>query len=125
MDLGASRHVCNDKHLFKTLTKVVDREALYIENNSSIKVLCKGQIELIFTSGNILILRHVYSSPDKNRNLILRPSLNWLGYKLIFESDQYIISKNSVYVSRCYLLCNILMLCLKQSYLNLVTNVST
>ena len=44
MDLGASRHVCKERHLFKTYSKVVDGEALYIENNSSIKVQGKDKL---------------------------------------------------------------------------------
>ena len=93
MDSGASRHLCKESHLFKTYSKVVDGEALYMGNNSSIKVQGKGQVELVFTSRNILILRYVYNAPEISRNLVSGPTMYRLGYKLVFESDRCIISK--------------------------------
>ena len=122
MDLRASRHVCKERHLFKTYSKVVDGEALYMGNNSSIKVQGKGQVELVFTSGNILIL-HVYYAPKISRNLVSGLTLNRLGYKLVFESDRCIISKNSIYVGRCYLINNLFKLCLRQSCDSLILNI--
>ena len=98
MDSEASRHVCKERHLFKTYSKVVDGESLYMGNNSSIKVQGKGLVELVFTSKNILILRDVYHAPEISRNLVSGPTLNCLGYKLVFESDSCIISKNPIYV---------------------------
>ena len=56
----ATRHVYGNKHLFKSLHKVVDGKFLYMGNNSSIKVLGKGQVELMFTLGNLFVLRDVY-----------------------------------------------------------------
>ena len=92
-------------------------------NNSSINVQGKGQIELVFTSGNILILRDVYHAPEISRNLVSGQTLNRLGYKLVFESDRCIISKNSIYVSRCYLINNLFKLCLRQTCNGLILNV--
>lgn len=64
IDSGATRYVCKKKYLFKTLHKVVNGEFLYIGNNTSIKVYAKGQVELMFTLGNLLVLRDVYYTPD-------------------------------------------------------------
>ena len=60
MDSGVSRHVCKEIHLFKTYSNIVDEEALYRGKNSSIKVLGKGQVGLVFTSENILVIRDVH-----------------------------------------------------------------
>ena len=97
-----------------------------MENNSSIKVQQKGQVELVFTSGNILILQDVYYAPKISKNLVSGPTLNVLGYKLVFEFDMCISSQNSVYVGRCYLMSNLFKLCLKQSCdsLNVMDNSS-
>ena len=92
IDSGALRHVCKSKHWFKTLHNVVDGENLYIGDNSSIEVHGKGQVELLFISGNTLVLRDVYFAPDISRNLVSRSILNRLGYKLVFEVDRCIIS---------------------------------
>ncbi|XP_021718833.1 uncharacterized protein LOC110686521 [Chenopodium quinoa] len=69
MDSGASRHVCKVKHWFKTFHKVVDGEELYMGNNSSIMVQGRGQVELMFSSGNGIILRDVLYAPDISRIL--------------------------------------------------------
>ena len=83
IDLVATRHVCKNEVLFKTLHKVVYREYLYIRNNTSINVHAKGQVELMFTSGNLLVLRDVYYAPNISRNLVLGSLLNRLGYNFI------------------------------------------
>ena len=92
---------------------VLDGESLYMGNISSTKVFRKGQVELVFTSINVTILRDVYHAPEVNKNLISRPSLNLLGYKLVFESDRCIVSKCGMFVSRCYQVCYIFKLFLK------------
>ena len=112
IDSGATRHVCGNKHLFKTLHKVVDGESLYMGNNSSIKVHGKGQVELMFTSGNLLVLRDVYYAPEISRNLVSGSVLNRMGYKLVFEADRCIISKGNLFIGRAYLQCNLFKLSL-------------
>ena len=109
--------------MFKTYTKVVDGEALYMGNYYSIKVLGKGQVELVFTLGNILILGDVYYAPDISKNVFLGPTLNRLGYKLVFEFDRCIISIISVFIGRCYLIRNLFKLCLRQSCDSLILNI--
>ncbi|XP_008779653.1 uncharacterized protein LOC103699411 [Phoenix dactylifera] len=51
VDIGATRHICSDKNLFKKYEKVGDEIELYMENSSTTKVAGKGIIELKFTSG--------------------------------------------------------------------------
>ena len=65
-------------NVVQDLHKVVDGEALYMWNNSSIKVLGKEQVELVFTSKNVLTLRDVYYAPDISRNLVSGLTLNCL-----------------------------------------------
>ena len=76
-----------------------------MRNNAPIMVQGKRQVELLFTSGNLLVLRDVYYAPEINRNLVSRTILNRLGYKLVFEADRCIICKNNLFVGRAYL-CN-------------------
>ena len=40
-----------------------------------------------------------------SRNHVSRPVLNQLGYKLVFEANMCIISKNNLFIGRAYL-CN-------------------
>ena len=65
---------------------MVDGEFVYMGNNVSIMVHAKGQAELMFTLGNLLVLREVYYAPDISRNLVSGFVLNRLGY--MFETDK-------------------------------------
>ncbi|XP_021717344.1 uncharacterized protein LOC110685179 [Chenopodium quinoa] len=80
MDSGASRHVCKVKHWFKTFHKVGDGEELFMRNNSTIMVQGRGQVDLMFSSGNSIILRDVLYAPSISRNLVSGPTLNRLRY---------------------------------------------
>ena len=81
----------------------VHGENLYMGDNSSIDVHGKGQVELLFTSGNTLVLKDVYFAPDISRNLVSGPILNRLGYKLVFDADRCIISKCNFFIGHAYL----------------------
>ncbi|KAH7658286.1 RNA-directed DNA polymerase protein, partial [Dioscorea alata] len=50
VDSGATRHVCKNKDLLKTL-KEEDENVLYMRNASSVQVNGKGTVEIEFTSG--------------------------------------------------------------------------
>lgn len=82
---------------FVTFQKCSSEEYLYIGNNSTIILLGKGSVELVFTSGNLLLLKEVMYTPNIARNLVLRPTLNRMGYILVFESDRCVISKGCIY----------------------------
>ena len=120
IDSGAARHVCKSKHWFKTLHNVVDGENLYMGVNSLIENHGKGQVELLFSSGNTLVLRDVYFAPDIRRNLVFGPILNRFGYKLVFEADRCIISKCNLFIGRAYSCCNLFKLSLNCNPKNLI-----
>ena len=72
-------------------------EYLYMGNNSTIIILGKGSVELVFTSSNLLLLKEVMYTLNIARNLVLGPILNLMGYKLVFESDRCVISRGCIY----------------------------
>src|SRR5688572_17511176 len=83
----------------------------------------KGQIELLFTSGNLLVLRDVYYEPEISRNLVSGPVLNRLGYKLVFEANRCIVSKSNLFVGHAYL-CNSVFKLSLDLYKDVICNVS-
>ncbi|WVZ00704.1 hypothetical protein V8G54_026773, partial [Vigna mungo] len=105
IDSGASRHVCKDLCLFKTFKEDDNGEVLYMENDSMAKVLGVGQVELLLSSGKSLVLKDVLYAPKLIRNLVSGVILNRLGFKLVFESDKFILSEGGVFVGLGYL-CN-------------------
>ena len=52
-------------------------------------------------------------APKIAKNLVSRPTLNRMGYKLEFEYDQCVISRDGVFIRRCYLNCNLFKLSIK------------
>ena len=50
-------------------------------------------MQLGFTSGKTLTLTDVYHVPEVRRNLVSSSLLNKYGFKLIFESNKFILFK--------------------------------
>ncbi|XP_073222466.1 uncharacterized protein [Cicer arietinum] len=76
IDSGATRHVCKNKELFKTIDEE-DGSILYMGNASIVQVKGKGTVEIEFTSGKVLTLKDVFYVPDvrmppKTRNPTIR-----------------------------------------------------
>ena len=65
--------------------------------------------------GDFSVLRDVYFAPNISRNLVSNLVLNQLGYKLLFEADRCIISKNRLFV---------LSACLSNSLFKLFLNLN-
>ncbi|GJR03413.1 zinc finger, CCHC-type containing protein [Tanacetum coccineum] len=81
VDSGATRHVCNNKSMFK----------IYEPSDS------------ILYKGNTLTLNKVFHVPDVRKNLMSGSILNKFGFKLVFEYDKFILSKSRKFVGKGYL----------------------
>jgi hypothetical protein len=101
IDSGATRHVCKNKELFKTIDE--DGSVLYMGNASTVQVKGKGSVEIEFTSGKKLTLKDVFYVPEVRKNLISVPLLNKYGFKSVFEGDKFILSKGGMFVGKGYL----------------------
>nr|GEZ74498.1 zinc finger, CCHC-type [Tanacetum cinerariifolium] len=77
IDSGATTHVCKDCCWFKTYEPVEDGSVLYMGDGH---------------------FAHVYGK----RSVVLGPVLNKCGYKQVYESDKYILSKSGVFVGFAY-----------------------
>ena len=51
-----------------------------------------GTVDLKFTSGKIMRLKNVHYVPSVNKNLVSGSLLCRDGYKLVFESNKFVIS---------------------------------
>ncbi|XP_073220042.1 uncharacterized protein [Cicer arietinum] len=106
IDSGATRYVCKNKELFKTIDEE-DGSILYMGNASTVQVKGKGTVEIEFTSGKILTLKDVFYVPDVRKNLIFVPLLNKFGFKCVFEGVKCILSKGGIFAGKGYLRENI------------------
>nr|GEX99302.1 hypothetical protein [Tanacetum cinerariifolium] len=100
VDSGATRHVCNDQTMFKTYER--SYSMLYMGNHATAQVKGNGKIDLVFTSGNTLTLNDVLHVPYVRNNLVSGSLLNKFGFKLVFESDKFILSKGGKFVGKGY-----------------------
>ncbi|KAJ9556753.1 hypothetical protein OSB04_011367 [Centaurea solstitialis] len=97
LDTGASRHICNSQSLFSTYTKVHNDEPMFMG------MLLHQSVTLKLTSGKELVLSNVFHVPEISKNLISGPVLSNKGFKVVIESDKFVITKGGVYVGKGYL----------------------
>ena len=103
IDSGATRHVCNENSFFNTYEPVDDGTILYMGNSSTATIKGKGIVDLEFTSGKIVSLTNVCHVPEVRKNLVSGSLLNKHGFKLVFKSDKFILSKGGILVGKGYL----------------------
>ncbi|GKA99401.1 zinc finger, CCHC-type containing protein [Tanacetum coccineum] len=102
IDSGATTHVCKDRCWFKTFEPVEDGSVLYMGDEHFAPIHGKGSVALEFSSGKIITLFNVLYVPKLRKNLVSGPVLNKCGYKQVYESDKYILSKCGVFVGFGY-----------------------
>ncbi|GKE94989.1 zinc finger, CCHC-type containing protein [Tanacetum coccineum] len=95
MDSDAITHVCKDRCWFKTYEPVEDGSVFYMDDDHFAHVHGKGSVVLEFSLGKSITLFNVLYVPKLRKNLISGPVLNKCGYKQVYESDKYILSKCS------------------------------
>ena len=106
VDTGATRHVCHDKSNYSTYKDVETGQKLYMGNSSTADIKGVGDVVLKMTSGKDLKLRDVVYVPELRKNLVSGGLLNKFGFKLVFESDKFILSKSGMFVGKGYALNN-------------------
>ena len=72
-------------------------------NATASAVAGKGKVTLKLTSGKELSLTNVLHVPDIRKNLISGSLLSNKGFKIVFESDKFVITKGGMYVGKGYL----------------------
>ena len=103
VDTGATRHICSNKKMFSTYHSVEHGEQLFMGNSSTARVEGKGKVILKMTSEKELTLNDVLHVPDIRKNLVSGSLLSKNGFKLVFESDKFILTKSGTYVGKGYL----------------------
>ena len=103
VDTGATRHVCLDKKMFSSYQTIDNGEQLFMGNSSSSKVEGQGKVVLKMTSSKELTLNDVLHVPEIRKNLVSGSLLSKKGFKLVFVSDNFILTKNGMYVGKGYL----------------------
>ena len=58
------------------------------------------------TFGKELTLTNVLYVPEISKNLVSGSLLNSHGFRLVFESDKFVLSKSGMYVRKGYMSCD-------------------
>ncbi|TYK03675.1 pol polyprotein [Cucumis melo var. makuwa] len=103
VDTGVTHHICTNKNMFTSYVSVSNGEQLFMGNFSMSKVEGQGKVILKMTSGKELTLNNVLHVPDIRKNLVSGSLLSKNGFKLVFLSDKFVLSKNEMYIGKGYL----------------------
>jgi len=102
LDSDSTRHVCHEKSAFCSLDETPTGEKVYVGNSSTSDILGVGHVILKLTSGKEMKLTNVLYVPDLRKNLISGFLLCNHGFKLVFEGQRIVVSKNGMYVGKGY-----------------------
>ncbi|XP_076905459.1 uncharacterized protein LOC143561216 [Bidens hawaiensis] len=98
VDTGATHHVCGDKQLFKNFKEAAGDQKLYMGNKATAEIMGEGDVVLKWTSGKKLTFTKVLYVPEIHKNLVSGWMLNKHGFRLVIESDKFILSKNGLFL---------------------------
>jgi hypothetical protein len=101
LDTGANVHVCSDLNLFSSY-QATDSSAILMSNGSRVVVHGIGRVDLKLTSGKTLSLKNVQHVLGIYRNFISDSLLCRDGFKLVFESNKFIVSKFGLFIGKGY-----------------------
>jgi hypothetical protein len=98
---GANIYVCADVSLFASY-QVGRAGALLMGNGSRVHVLGSGTVNLKFTLGKTVLLKNVQHVPSIKKNLISGSMMCRDGYKIVLESNKYVVSRHGTFIGKGY-----------------------
>nr|GEV62859.1 zinc finger, CCHC-type [Tanacetum cinerariifolium] len=107
---GATCHACKDRFLFNTFHPVQDGFVLPMGDESTKPILGHENVVLEFSFGKTITLINVVYVPGLRKSFMFDLVLNKCGYKQVYESDNYILLRNGVFVGFGYYNNDIFML---------------
>ena len=79
--------------MFTSFELVESGEKLFIGNSATSEIQGEGKIILKMTSGKTLTLNNVLYVPKINKNFVSGSLLSKHGFRMMFESDKFVLSK--------------------------------
>ncbi|XP_073119772.1 uncharacterized protein [Henckelia pumila] len=101
IDTGSTSHICADKNMYSTYATVGDRK-FFMENSATSEVVGVGNVVLKMTSGKEVTLKNVLHVPEIRKNLVSGSLLSKARFRMVFESDKFVLTKSGVFVGKGY-----------------------
>jgi hypothetical protein len=101
LDSGANVHVCSNALLFSSYQVTRDSSVL-MENGSHASVHGVGMVDLKLTSEKIVQLKNVQHVSSINNNLVSDSLLCRDGFKVVLQSNKFVMSKCVQFISKAY-----------------------
>ena len=103
IDTGTTCYVCLDKKMFSTFDLIKTREKVFMENSTTSKIKGQGKVVLKMTSRKEVTLTNVLYVHEICKNLVFGSLLNSHGFRMVFESNQFVLSKSGMYIGKWYM----------------------
>ena len=89
--------------MFSTFEPINTGEKVFMGNSATSEIKGQGKIVLKMTSRKMLTLMNVLYVPEIRKNLVSGSLLNVHGFKMVFESNKFVLSKSGIYVGKGYM----------------------
>ena len=103
IDTGATHHVCSDKKMFSTFEPIETGKKVFMGISATSNIKGQGKVVLKMTFGKELTLTNVLYVPEICKNLVSDSLLNSHGFRLVLESNKFVLSKSGMYVRKGYM----------------------
>ena len=103
IDTGATPHVYSDKKMFSPFDPTETGENVYMGNSATFEIKGQGKVVLKKTFGKKLTLTNVLYVLEICKNLVSGSLLNSHVFWLVFELDEFVLSKSGMYVGKGYM----------------------
>ena len=86
--------------MFNTFESVMNGENLFMGNSTTSDIEGRSQVILKMTFRRDLSLNNVLFVPEIEKNLVSGSLLNQHGFKMVFELDKVVLTKQGLYVGK-------------------------
>ena len=89
--------------MFSTFEPTEIKEKVYLGNSATSEIKGQGNVVLKMTYGKELTLKNVLYVLEIRKNLVSSSLLKNNGFRLVFESNKFVLYKSGVYVRKGYM----------------------
>ena len=88
--------------MFSTFEPTETGEKVFMGNFATSEIKGQGKVVLKMMSGNELTLTNILYVPEIRKNFVSSSLLNNQGFRLVFKSNKFVLSKSGMYVGKGY-----------------------